>query len=65
MKYDINNPDDSFRDRLIVGKGHACLGIYNILADLGFIDTKLLQDYDRDWETIVRIIDIIFHNTII
>tara|TARA_R100000152_G_C6782275_1_gene219477 strand:+ start:11063 stop:11878 length:816 start_codon:yes stop_codon:yes gene_type:complete len=48
MKYDINNPDDSFRDRLIVGKGHACLGIYNILADLGFIDAKLLQDYGSD-----------------
>ena len=45
MNYDINNPNDPMRDRLIVGKGHACLGVYNILADLGFIDSRLLKDY--------------------
>ena len=45
MKYDVNNPDDPLRDRLIIGKGHACLGVYNILADLGFINSELIQKY--------------------
>tara|TARA_R110002020_G_scaffold472900_1_gene701470 strand:+ start:56 stop:874 length:819 start_codon:yes stop_codon:yes gene_type:complete len=45
MHYDINHPDAPNRDRLIIGKGHACLGVYNILIDLGFIDPKLLDAY--------------------
>jgi len=45
MNYDIKNPNDPLRDRFIIGKGHACLGIYNILADLGFIDHELLKEY--------------------
>ena len=48
MKYDVNNPDDPKRDRLLIGKGHACLGVYNILADLGFIEKSLLKDYGSD-----------------
>jgi len=45
MRYDVGHPNDSNRDRLIIGKGHACLGVYNILIDLGFIDAKLLDEY--------------------
>lgn len=45
MNYNVNEPDNPLRDRLIIGKGHACLGVYNILADLGFIDPKLLDEY--------------------
>lgn len=48
MKYDVKNPDDPNRDRLIIGKGHACLGVYNILADLGFIDKDLVKEYGQD-----------------
>lgn len=48
MNYDVDNPNNPKRDRLIIGKGHACLGVYNILADLGFIDKKLLEDYGQD-----------------
>ena len=48
MKYDVNSPNDTARDRMIVGKGHACLGIYNILADLGFISEELLEEYGQD-----------------
>lgn len=48
MNYDIKNPDSINRDRLIIGKGHACLGVYNILIDLGFIDRKLLRSYGSD-----------------
>lgn len=45
LKYDVENPDDPDRDRLIIGKGHACLGVYNVLVDLGFIDSSLLDEY--------------------
>jgi transketolase len=45
MRYNLSDINDSKRDRLIVGKGHACLGIYNILVDLGFIDKKYLEEY--------------------
>lgn len=48
MKYDTERPNDPKRDRLIIGKGHACLGVYNILADLGFIDKSLLKEYGSD-----------------
>lgn len=45
MRYDVNNLEDENRDRLIIGKGHACLGVYNILIDLGFINKELLENY--------------------
>jgi transketolase len=45
MRFDIKNPDDPFRDRLLIGKGHACLGVYNILADIGFISPNLIDEY--------------------
>lgn len=48
MAYDTDYPNDPTRDRLIIGKGHACLGVYNILADLGFIDKNLIGEYGSD-----------------
>ena len=45
MKYNVTNPEDPTRDRLIIGKGHACLGVYNILGEIGFIDKKLIDEY--------------------
>jgi transketolase len=35
------------RDRFILSKGHAAIGLYPILGDLGFFDPKLLDDYTR------------------
>lgn len=35
------------RDRFILSKGHAAIGLYPILADLGFFDAKLLDNYTR------------------
>jgi transketolase len=35
------------RDRFMMGKGHAAVGLFPILADLGFIDPALLDDYTR------------------
>ncbi|MEP2030794.1 MAG: transketolase [Paracoccaceae bacterium] len=39
-----NWPD---RDRFVLSKGHAAIGLYPILADLGFFEAKLLDDYTR------------------
>ena len=35
------------RDRFLMGKGHAAVGLYPILADLGFFPTALLDEYTR------------------
>ncbi len=35
------------RDRFVMGKGHAAVGLYPILADYGFFDPKLLDEYTR------------------
>ena len=35
-----NEPDWNDRDRFILSKGHGCLSLYAILADLGFYSTK-------------------------
>jgi transketolase len=35
------------RDRFVLSKGHAAIGLYPILADLGYFDRALLDDYTR------------------
>ena len=35
------------RDRFLMGKGHAAVGVYPVLADLGFIDRAVLDQYTR------------------
>ncbi|TXK38904.1 transketolase [Nonomuraea sp. C10] len=35
------------RDRFVMGKGHAAVGLYPILADHGFFDPELLDGYTR------------------
>lgn len=47
---DINSANFELknRNRLIVGKGHACLGIYNILIDLNILNENILDEYGED-----------------
>lgn len=40
-------PDWPDRDRFLLGKGHVAVGLYPILADLGYFDPKLLDTYTR------------------
>ncbi|HEU0101888.1 MAG TPA: transketolase [Mycobacteriales bacterium] len=35
------------RDRFVLSKGHAAIGLYPVLADLGYFDPALLDDYTR------------------
>jgi transketolase len=41
------DPDWPERDRLLLGKGHAAVGLYPLLADWGFLDPALLDGYTR------------------
>ncbi|TIV39305.1 MAG: transketolase, partial [Mesorhizobium sp.] len=52
LYYDVmalkrNEPAWEDRDRFMMGKGHAAVGLYPILADLGFFPTDLLDGYTR------------------
>ncbi|MGI5274107.1 transketolase [Nonomuraea sp. CA-218870] len=41
------DPGWADRDRFVMGKGHAAVGLYPILADHGFFDPELLDGYTR------------------
>lgn len=45
LNIDSKNPNASERDRFILSKGHASLGLYVILAENGFFDKNLLSDF--------------------
>jgi transketolase len=41
------DPGWAERDRLILSKGHVAVGVYPLLAERGYIDPALLDDYTR------------------
>ena len=47
LKIRPHEPDWPDRDRFILSKGHAAIGLYPILADLGFFDKASLDEYTR------------------
>nr|WP_210023438.1 MULTISPECIES: transketolase [unclassified Paenibacillus] len=47
MKYDANRPSWEERDRFVMGKGHAAVGLYPILADVGFFPKDELNTYTQ------------------
>jgi transketolase len=47
LRYDPRNPGWPDRDRFILSKGHAAVGLYPLLADVGFFDPELLDTYTR------------------
>ena len=47
LRIDPANPSWPDRDRFILSKGHAAIGHYPILADVGFFDPALLDNYTR------------------
>lgn len=47
LRFDAKDPSWSQRDRFILSKGHACEGLYVILADLGFFSPEYLDKYQR------------------
>ena len=47
LRYRPGEPDWPDRDRMVLSKGHAAIGLYPVLADVGFFDARLLDDYTR------------------
>ncbi len=47
LSYDPTRPDDPDRDRFVLSKGHAAIGLYPVLADVGFFEPNLLDAYSR------------------
>ncbi|MBN36392.1 MAG: transketolase [Rhodospirillaceae bacterium] len=47
MRLDPAEPDWPDRDRFVLSKGHIAIGLYPVLADLGYFDAALLDDYTR------------------
>lgn len=47
LRLDPELPRWADRDRFLLGKGHAAIGLYPVLADLGFYPCKALEDYSR------------------
>lgn len=45
LRYNRGVPNDVNRDRVIISKGHATMGLYPILADIGFISKEELKLY--------------------
>lgn len=47
LRINPSAPEWPDRDRFVLSKGHAAIGLYPVLGDLGFFDPKLLDDYSR------------------
>lgn len=45
LRFNTKNPQWPQRDRLIVGKGHACLALYHIWVDLGMLSKSRLEEF--------------------
>ena len=48
LNYDASQPKWTERDRFILSKGHACLALFAILRDLGFISDEKFESYGED-----------------
>ena len=47
LNIDPENPNDPLRDRFILSKGHAGVGLYAILADRGFFEKQHLETFGK------------------
>lgn len=48
IKYEKNNPFSEIRDRIIISKGHATMGLYPIFADIGYFSKNELESYGEN-----------------
>ncbi|WP_029089557.1 transketolase [Brevibacterium album] len=47
LRIDPREPAHPARDRFVLSKGHAAIGLYPVLADLGFYEPELLESFTR------------------
>ncbi len=48
LKYDLNNMQSEYRDRLIFSKGHGTLALYTAMQQVGIISSEDLNLYKKD-----------------
>ncbi len=48
LRFDSDNPKWPDRDRFILSKGHSCVALFPILADLGFFPSSVLDSYSQN-----------------
>ena len=54
LNYKKNNPQYEDRDRFIISKGHSAMGVYPVLADIGYFPKTEIKKYGT-YEGILRI----------
>jgi transketolase len=54
LKINAINPVDPERDRFILSKGHACVALYSVLAEVGIIDKETLLTYGDDFSWLMN-----------
>lgn len=54
MTFDSQQPQWEERDRFILSKGHACVAVYAILAEMGFIPHTDLDTYGEDFSPLMN-----------
>jgi transketolase len=54
LNIDPLNPNNKFRDRFILSKGHACISVYAALALKGFFPLEDLKGYGQDFSILMN-----------
>lgn len=54
LTYDSNNKNYIARDRFILSKGHACVPLYAVLAEVGFFPTDDLNTYGDNFSWLMN-----------
>lgn len=52
--FDPGQPDAPDRDRFILSKGHACVGLYAVLAEIGCLPRAELETYGQDFSRLMN-----------
>ena len=54
LNFDINDEKFSERDRFILSKGHGCVSVYAVLAEVGFFEKDELKTYGKDFSNLMN-----------
>ena len=54
MNYSINQTNRVDRDRFILSKGHSCVALYAVLAEVGFFNKNELLSYGQDFSVFMN-----------
>lgn len=54
LRFDADDPSSDDRDRFILSKGHACVAVYSVLAEVGLIGHDVLSTYGNDFSWLMN-----------